>query len=190
MTRNGLPLSSVRGIVRSWIERHAAALGTDVLEIGSRMHEADAWWINNRDLAFGKWTGMDMQEGLNVDVVADLYDMPSEWNNQYSGVLCCEVLEHVDYPWLALSYLCRILQPGGLIIITAPWCFPKHNCPNDYYRYSPDGLKALLEYAGFDSICVEASAPQVRFDLNGYGHGPNYVGDEPTHSCAIARRPL
>ena len=58
-----LPLSSVRGRIRAYIERHAYKLGTDVLEVGSRMTNPDTWWIVNRDLARGQWTGIDMQPG-------------------------------------------------------------------------------------------------------------------------------
>jgi SAM-dependent methyltransferase len=165
-------------------------MGMDVLEVGSRMHDESAWWVNNRDLGKGNWTGIDMQAGLNVDIVMSLYDMPKEWNDRFTSVVCCEVLEHVDYPWLALPQIYRVMQPGAILIITVPWCFPKHLFPNDFYRYSPDGLKALLEFSQFTEIQVEASIPLVQFDLNGYGEPPNFVGIEPTHSYAIARKPL
>jgi SAM-dependent methyltransferase len=188
-TKNGLPHNSVRGVVRLWIEENADYLGNDVLEIGSRMHDPNAWWINNRDLAQGKWTGMDMQSGQNVDVVANVYDMPQEWTNRFSGVLCCEVLEHMEYPWAALTHMYRILQPEGLIVITVPWCFPKHDFPNDYFRYSTDGLHALLQFAGFAQITTATSMPMVQFDLNGFGQPHSYRGIEPTHSYAIARKP-
>lgn len=187
-TKNGLPLTSVRGIVRSWIERHADKLGKEVLEVGSRIHDKEAWWISNRDLAQGVWIGMDMEPGDNVDVVTNLYDMPQAWTHKFTGVLCCEVLEHVDQPWLALMHIHRVLQPGGVLVITVPWCFPKHDFPNDYFRYSPDGLKSLLKYVGFDYIETEFSIPLVQFDLNGFGEPENYRGIEPSHSYAIARK--
>lgn len=192
VTKNGLPVSSVRGIVRTWIEQYASNLGENVLEVGSRMHTPEAWWINNRDLALGKWTGIDMQEGKNVDTVMDVYNMPESWNNKFTGVLCCEVLEHTDRPWIFLSKLYDILRPNGLIVITVPWCFPLHNFPEDYFRYSPAALQSLLKSVGFIRIITSRSLPQVHFNLNDHGSTTrdNYIGIEPTHSYAIARKPL
>jgi SAM-dependent methyltransferase len=115
---NKLPLKSVRGRIRHYIERHAGKLGDDVLEVGSRMTTDKAWWIVNRDLATGAWTGIDMQPGHGVDRVADIHDLPAEWAGRFSGVLCSEVLEHVARPWVALPMLARVIRPGGWIVVT------------------------------------------------------------------------
>ena len=64
---NRLPLNSVRGRIRAYIESHAGALGDDVLEVGSRIHDPAAWWCTNRDLGIGRWTGIDMQAGEGVE---------------------------------------------------------------------------------------------------------------------------
>jgi hypothetical protein len=92
---NKLPPDTVRGRIRGWIESHADKLGDDVLETGSRIHRSGCWWLVNRDLARGAWTGIDMQSGDGVDQVADIHALPQEWEGRFSGVLCSEVLEHV-----------------------------------------------------------------------------------------------
>jgi len=152
---NRLPLNSVRGRIRAYIERHAAALGDDVLEVGSRIHDPAAWWCTNRDLANGQWTGIDMQAGEGVDQVADIHELPAEWSRRFSGIVCSEVLEHVARPWLALPELRRVLQPGGLLVITTLFAFPEHGYPDDYYRYSQSGLRLLLAEAGFSDVATE-----------------------------------
>lgn len=111
-----MPLSSVRGRIRDYIERHADKLGDDVLEVGSRMTRPDCWWIVNRDLAKGQWLGIDMQPGHGVDLVADIHDLPAEWCGRFSGVLCSEVLEHVARPWVALPKLREVIRPGGWVV--------------------------------------------------------------------------
>ena len=93
-----LPSDCVRGRIRGFIEKHALLLGDDVMEIGSRQHVPGAWGVINSDLAMGKWTGIDMQPGLGVDVVADIHDLPAEWTDKFSGILCSEVMEHVAWP--------------------------------------------------------------------------------------------
>jgi len=155
-----LPLNSVRGRIRHHIERHATRLGDDVLEIGSRLTNSETWWINNRDLAKGQWTGIDMQPGPGVDQVVDIHTPPAEWTGRFSGVLCSEVLEHVARPWIAL--------------------------PNDYYRYTPSGLKLLLEDAGFKNVTTE-NAGYIEIQLNDHGEPGFCTRQLPLHVFGIAQ---
>lgn len=156
-----MPPDSVRGRIRRWIERHADRLGDDVLEVGSRQHDPNAWWIVNRDLARGRWTGIDMQDGLGVDQVADIHDLPSGWRGRFSGVLCSEVLEHVARPWIALPKLREVIRPGGWIVVTTLTTFHIHGYPDDYYRYTESGLRLLLGDAGFTDIHIEYGGDTV-----------------------------
>lgn len=183
---NRLPLNSVRGRIRAYIESHAGALGDDVLEVGSRIHDPAAWWCTNRDLATGRWTGIDMQAGEGVDQVADIHDLPAEWSGRFSGIVCSEVLEHVARPWLALPELRRVLQPGGLLVITTLFTFPEHGYPDDYYRYSQSGLQLLLADAGFSDISTEY-AGEVPIELNDHGERGVARRRLPMHTFAVAR---
>lgn len=184
----GLRTNTVRGRIRGWIEAHAAKLGDDVLEIGSRMHTPGAWWVNNRDLARGAWLGMDMQPGHNVDAVFSVETMPSDWAGRFSGVLCSEVLEHVSRPWAALPKVRDVLRPGGWIVVTTLFSFPVHAFPSDFYRYTREGLHLLLADAGFDSITT-AYAGNVKYQLNDHGERGHTVRDAPMHVFAVAQRP-
>lgn len=156
-----MPPDSVRGRIRNWIERHCNKLGDDVLEVGSRQHDPSAWWIVNRDLAAGQWTGIDMQPGLGVDRVADIHDLPAEWKGRFSGVLCSEVLEHVARPWVALPKLSEVIRPGGWMVVTTLTTFHIHGYPDDYYRYTESGLRLLLSDAGFTDIEIEYGGDTV-----------------------------
>ena len=185
---NRLPPHSVRGRVRGWIEQHRAKLGTDVLEVGSRMTNSAAWWIVNRDLAAGQWTGIDMQEGHGVDMVADIHALPAEWDSRFSAVLCSEVLEHVARPWLALPELYRVTSPGGWIIVTTLTAFPIHGFPDDFYRYTQSGLRLLLSDAGFVDI-ETANAGDINVALDDHGGGALARRVIPMHVFAVGRRP-
>jgi hypothetical protein len=183
---NLLPPDCVRGRIRGYIERHADKLGDDVLEIGSRMTDAGAWWIVNRDLAQGKWTGCDMQPGHGVDVVADIHQPPEEWRGRFSGILCSEVLEHVARPWVALPKIREMMRPDGWLIVTTLFAFPEHGFPDDYYRYSQSGLRLLLADAGFKNIHTEY-AGAVRLDLNDHGERGTQRRDLPMHVFGVAQ---
>ena len=181
-----MPINSVRGRIRHYIERHADKLGEDVLEIGSRLTIPDAWWIINRDLAKGKWLGIDMQEGPGVDQVVDIHSPPTEWTGRFSGVLCSEVLEHVARPWLALPKLREIMQPGGWMVVTTLTSFPIHGFPDDYYRYTPSGLKLLLEDAGFKNVATE-NAGHIEIQLNDHGEAGFCTRQLPMHVFGVAQ---
>jgi len=183
---NRMPLSSVRGRIRAFIERHADKLGDDVLEVGSRMTNDKCWWIVNRDLAKGAWLGIDMQPGSGVDLVADIHDLPAEWEGKFSAVLCSEVLEHVARPWVALPKLRAVIRPGGWIVVTTLFAFPEHGFPDDFYRYSQSGLRLLLEDAGFKDVHTEY-AGEIHTVLDDHGEGLIHKRKIPMHVFAVAR---
>lgn len=184
---NRLPPDTVRGRIRGWIERHADKLGDDVLEVGSRQHVPNAWWIVNRDLARGRWLGCDMQPGPGVDVVADIHSPPDEWSRRFSGIVCSEVLEHVRWPWQALPMLRACLRPGGWLVVTTLFSFPEHGFPDDFWRFSRSGLCALLVDAGFADVETEyAGGMEVQLDDHGAGRARRNI---PMHVFAVAQRP-
>jgi predicted SAM-dependent methyltransferase len=181
-----MPTDSVRGRIRAYIEKNAHLLGTNVLEVGSRIHDPNAWWLVNRDLAKGKWTGIDMQPGLGVDIIADIENL-RYLDGGYSGILCSEVLEHVARPWIAVKELHDMLVPGGWIIITVPFGFHRHAYPNDYYRYTDQGLKVLLDDAGFVDYSFEYAGNTV---LSLKNHSEQvFKKNLETQLFAIARKP-
>lgn len=186
ITGNGIPIDTVRGRVRWWIEKHSARLGDDVIEIGSRLHVPNAWWCVNRDLARGKWTGVDMQPGDGVDVVADANTLPGDWTMRFSGGVCSEVLEHARRPGQVAKELRRVLKEGAWAIFTVPACFPQHAFPDDYWRFTESGLRALLEDSGFVDI-ETASAGEVHFTLDDHGEGALTRRSTAMHTLAIAR---
>lgn len=181
-----LPADCVRGRIRGFIEKRAHLLGTDVLEIGSRMTNSNAWWIVNRDLAAGRWTGCDMQAGHGVDVVADIHEPPSEWHGRFTGILCSEVLEHVARPWVALPKIKSIIQPGGWLVVTTLTSFPIHGFPDDYYRYTTSGLRLLLEDAGFKNVHTE-NAGEIEIKLNDHGEAGFCTRNLPMHVFGVAQ---
>lgn len=180
-----MPLGSVRGRVRAYIERHAHRLGDDVLEVGSHIGYPEAWFRVNRDLARGQWTGMDMQAGPGVDVVADLEEMPREWRRRFTGVVCSEVLEHVRQPWIAMEELHRVMRTEGVAIFTTLFAFPIHGFPDDYFRYSRSGLEVLLRDAGFRMIETE-HAGEIVCSLNDHGEDGATTVSVPIHTFATA----
>ena len=69
-------------------------------------------------------------------------------------VLATETLEHVPDPAAFLSEAHRALKPDGRLIITVPFAARWHYIPYDYWRFTPSGLRMLLERADFRDVIV------------------------------------
>lgn len=106
-------------------------------------------WVRDAD-----YLKMDIREGQDVDVVADLHALPAQWTSAFDCFLANAVFEHLERPWIAAKEIARVLAPGGLFWIGTHQCFPIHGHPNDFFRFSRDALRLLLEDAG---LIVEAS---------------------------------
>jgi SAM-dependent methyltransferase len=70
-------------------------------------------------------------------------------------VFCEQVLEHVPDPVQASRNLFALTRPGGFAVVSVPFMVRIHREPEDYWRFSPAGLRVLLERAGFEVERVE-----------------------------------
>ncbi len=98
-----------------------------------------------------------------VDLVADLQDMPEVGDATMGSVLCTQVLEHLPRPWDAISEIARVLVPGGRLILSVPHLSMLHEIPHDYFRYTRYGLASLLDSNGFEEIEIRESGGLVSF---------------------------
>ncbi len=83
-----------------------------------------------------------------IDVWCDGHALPFE-TGSFDTLLSIEVLEHIPNPQRMLAEMQRVLKPGGRLLVTVPFTAPQHALPHDFYRYTPQGIRALLEQAGF-----------------------------------------
>lgn len=72
----------------------------------------------------------------------------------YDVVICEQVIEHVIDPCAAATNLRGLCAPGGHVIVSTPFLIKVHELPmygmRDYWRFTPRGLRALLERAGLE----------------------------------------
>lgn len=84
-----------------------------------------------------------------VDVWGDGNALPFRTGSA-DCVLLTEVLEHVPAPANLLREAVRVLRPGGRVLLTVPFMAPLHQLPYDYYRFTDEGLRKMLEEAGLE----------------------------------------
>lgn len=86
---------------------------------------------------------IDFYPFSNVDMVADIGRLPFG-DNSIDAVISEFVLEHTKKPKAIIDEIERVLKPGGLVYIAVPFVASFHSSPDDYYRWSKDGLRELL----------------------------------------------
>lgn len=79
----------------------------------------------------------------------------------FDSILSSEVFEHVVNIEDILKELHRVLKPQGTMLVTVPFAYPRHCWPYDYKRYTSEGLKELLENAGFECLEYKRSSNYV-----------------------------
>lgn len=91
-----------------------------------------------------KYYGADMREGPGVDVILNLHqiDLPDA---SAGTLLMLDTIEHVEYPRKAMDEIHRILKPGGILLMSSVMCFPIHDYPHDYWRFTPEAFRSLLK---------------------------------------------
>ncbi|CAK9020153.1 unnamed protein product [Durusdinium trenchii] len=82
----------------------------------------------------------------------DVLHPPTWMPNDYGLVVCFFVLEHVPEPHRAMRGITRLLIPGGFLLLGAPFIDGVHGCPDDFFRYTPHGLRNVAEAAGLEVL--------------------------------------
>ncbi|MGE4313767.1 MAG: class I SAM-dependent methyltransferase [Pseudobdellovibrionaceae bacterium] len=85
----------------------------------------------------------DKEADMHVDLYyTDLKKIPDE---SYEVILCTGLLEHIPDPQRIIADFHRILKPGGKLIIGASAVFSFHECPDDFFHFTPFSFKLLFK---------------------------------------------
>jgi SAM-dependent methyltransferase len=94
--------------------------------------------------------GPAVWDTTRIDIVCDITNIP-EQDGSFDAILCSEVLEHIPNPTHALDEFTRLLRPGGILILTAPFGSNVHMAPYHFYSgFSRYWYKHHLPLRGFE----------------------------------------
>lgn len=126
----------------------------DILDVGS----LDGKGTFNYSTLFNEtnwtYTGLDIEGGNNVQIiVTDIYNWFEIEDNSYDVIISGQFFEHLEFFWLAMIQIERVLKPGGYLCIIVPSAGPNHggDMPN-CYRFHEDGLKAMAKYVDLEVL--------------------------------------
>lgn len=138
----------------SWLEQTLAKIpeGSSILDAGAGelQYKRFCSHLNYTSQDFGRYDGDGDGKGLQtgkwdqsrLDIETDITQIP-EPDSSFDAVMCIEVLEHLPDPVDALRELCRLLKPGGVLILSAPFCSLTHMAP---YFYQTGYSRYFYEY--------------------------------------------
>lgn len=135
-----------RIILIEQVKKYAHYLTGTVLDVGAGIGDRYGGFIK-----CDKFLRMDIKEGDGIDIVGRAEAIPMG-DASVDEVLCTQVFEHLKYPQESAREICRILRPGGYLLITAPQINELHEEPNDFFRYTKFGLREMFEREGFKTI--------------------------------------
>lgn len=132
--------------IQAWVKKAKK----DFIKTPGRVLEIGSLNINGsvREYFIGSidYIGIDSVKGLGVDKVLNSHNILREWGaNSFNTVLCLEMLEHDDKPWITIENIKEVLKKGGFLIISTPtFGFPLHRYPKDYFRFGEDAFKEFF----------------------------------------------
>lgn len=141
------------------------------------------------------WREYESLEYPEFDLCAPLQE-----GHTYDVVICEQVLEHVEDPCAAVANLRDLCVPGGEVIVSTPFLVRVHELEmflmRDYWRFTPRGLRKLLEQAGLE-VDEVGSWGNRECVVGNFNRWPQYTGrqslenepDFPLQVWAFANRP-
>ena len=140
-----------------WIEKFSNLYRGKLVDLGCGEAPYRDYFLQYAD----EYIGVDWTNSLhntNIDIVSNL-NKKIELDDEFADTLISfSVMEHLSEPQIFLNEAYRVLKRDGYFIISVPWQWRIHEAPYDFYRYTPYGLKYMLEKAGFKVISIYATS--------------------------------
>lgn len=152
----------------AFLKQHVPTVDGPVLEVGSKQYGSTSSF---RDFYRGvEYVGVDMEAGDGVDIVYDYAHpapddaSPAAQRGPFALGVCCSVLEHVDLPWVFAANVTREIRRGGKLYMAVPFVWRWHPYPNDYWRFSWEGIKVLFHEFEWEQPIYSTTVPGEFFD--------------------------
>ena len=107
-----------------------------------------------------KYIGLDREKGPNVHMVPFYtYKWLELSDNLFDIVISGQAFEHIEFFWITMSEMVRVLKKGGLMCLVAPIGFKEHRYPVDCWRFLSDGMVALGKWCSLEIIEAYTKKP-------------------------------
>jgi SAM-dependent methyltransferase len=112
-----------------------------IYDIGAQ--EARGCYAFGKPPAGSRIVCVDLYPGPGVDVVADAHDLHMVADGSADCVVAVGLLLHCRFPQQVIDGFFRILKPGGILYLNAPFVFVHSEHPDVYFHFTFEGLQVL-----------------------------------------------
>jgi SAM-dependent methyltransferase len=165
-------MTEFRQMVAQWRDAHPGRRPA-LLDIGGRARSGHGL---PPDFRACDVVTADIVADASVDVVTDIHQMSGDLGtDRFDFVTCISVFEHLLMPWKAVLEINKVLKPGGALLVQTHQTVGLHDFPWDYYRFSDESWKGLLNaQTGFRIVSTLMSGFQRIVPLNYYNVYPGF----------------
>ena len=147
-------LNKMKAFVEGYL-RDYENFNLTIIDVGSQAVAGNPTYKPFFNKPCWKYFGLDLVSGNNVDIIVkDPYKWAEIEDASVDVVISGQAFEHIEFPWLTIKEIFRILKDRGVACIIAPSSGWEHRYPVDCWRIFPDGMRALAKWAGFRVIEV------------------------------------
>jgi len=111
----------------------------------------------------------DILEDEGVDLQGDFTDpafIEQLKNKHFDGVMCCNLLEHLEDRTPLIECLNQIVPTGGVLVLTVPKQYPYHLDPIDT-MYRPNPAELALIFPDFEILHAQIVQARRQIHKNG-----------------------
>lgn len=108
------------------------------------------------------YTGLDHPKSSRLyhaeqkpDYYADAQSLPFK-KSSFDTVILFQVLEYLAKPEKAIKEATRVLNKNGILILTTPFLYPRHDGNLDLIRLTKSGVDKLFKEAGLEVIRIDS----------------------------------
>lgn len=180
----------VRSSLAEWLQREAvssyAASGRlRVLDVGCGVKPYYPFFAPYVD----SYVGVDVVENPASELLGSVEALPVP-DGGFDVVLCTQVLEHCDDPSRAVAELRRVTAPGGRVLASTHGVQVYHPSPQDYWRWTHEGLRRLFaengDWEALDVRPAGGTASCLAMLLSTFVE----IGCRRAHAAGLARAPV
>lgn len=168
--------------VDQFLVKQPGKIKTSVLDVGS--YDVNGSYRHFFPDSDFDYTGLDMAPGPNVDIaLTNPYDWRVIPDDSYDVVVSGQAFEHIEFFWITMEEMSRVLKPNGFMCIIAPLGFKEHRHPVDCYRFFTDGMVALARYVSLEILHAHTNS--------GLSHDSTaWFSTDKADSMLVAKKPF
>jgi SAM-dependent methyltransferase len=129
-----------------------------ILELGSGFKTGEDYAYSAKHIF--KDCAEFIQSDINPEFGHKIVDATTmKFKEEFDVVLCLNVLEHVFDFQKAVDNIRRSLKKDGVLYLAVPFCFPLHDEPGDFWRYTEHALRIILK--DFNNVQIKHQRSRI-----------------------------